>query len=199
MKRPKKYNPIQGPDDEPLDVLLGKLKIEKWDYLLVGDGSGSTWDREIGWGCVLAERSTRTHSLWGGMASRGTVNFAEIMAYLQPLEFLATREIDRREKGGLYKAWNVHIVTDSEYCQKTGSNRGQIPKKNSGLWSIFDVYKRVGFCLHWHWIRRESCGMNRLSDGISKAFRLKAVNCVKAETVNGVPFSNEHAARINPF
>lgn len=198
MKHPKKHNPILGPDDEPLDVLLAKLRIATWDYLLVGDGSGSTWKREIGWSSVMAERATQERTVWGGMANRGTVNFAEIMAYLQPLEYLATREIDRREKGGLYKAYNVHIVTDSEYCQKTGSARGQTPKKNSGLWSIFDVFKRVGFCLHWHWIRRESCGLNRLTDALSKGFRLKAVNCVAAGTVSGVPLTDEHAALINP-
>lgn len=119
---------------------------------------------------MSVERETGERLLWAGGSNRGTVNFAEAMAYLTPLEHFAARELDRRENGGETRAYNVHIVTDSEYCRNTG-RAGVGVGKNAGVWAAFTAFLRRGFVLHWHWMGRGGCDLNIYCDAVSKMVR----------------------------
>lgn len=159
---------------EPLDALLQKLKIDNWDLLLVGDGSGSTWDRECGWGCVSIEKSTLERRVWHGALSHGTVNVAEAMAYLQPLCWYVDRELKVRKHGGKIGVRHVHIVTDSGYLQSSGDKpaRDLLSSNNGPIWNVFRQFSSHGILLHWHWVRRETVELNEFADHLSKAARL---------------------------
>jgi|TARA_R110000824_G_scaffold6133_3_gene28189 ribonuclease HI len=160
-------------ETESLEALLERLNIEKWDLLLVGDGSGSNWNFECGWGCVSIHRDTLARKAWYGAMNSGTVNFAEIMAYIQPLTWYTSREQQLRKKGLGSKFRNVHIVTDSRYVQSTGDRPGKGPSlKNSALWQMFKSFPAHGILLHWHWIRRDTVELNQFSDRLSKDARL---------------------------
>lgn len=159
-------------EEETLEQMLKKAGIGRWDLLIVGDGSGSTADKESGWGSISVSRRSGKRILWAGCANRGTVNFAEIMAYLQPLTNFANEVDDDRRAGSSMQTIHVHIITDSEYVKKTGGTKGRKIAKNAGLWSCFDVFARMGFVIHWHWARRESSAMNRTADAVSKISRL---------------------------
>ncbi len=137
----------------------------------MGDGSGSNWTRESGWCSVSIERATHERRLWYGCMNSGTVNFAEMMAYLQPLNWYASVELNRRHKRGGVKFRNVHIITDSKYCNDQGSKKDMFPKKNAGLWKIFNDFQRHGILLHWHWIPRDTVELNAFADKISKEAR----------------------------
>lgn len=164
-------------DSEGLQQLLARLNIHDWDYLIVGDGSGSTWDREVGWASVLIERETMERSVWWGTMNRATVNIAEMMAYLQPLGWLVAQEENRRTKeknrgkACPTRAYKVHIITDSDYCRSTGKSVSRSGTKNAALWGVFDVFARSGFILNWHWLPREDCTLNRYCDAASKMVR----------------------------
>lgn len=162
-----------GDGQETLEGLLDRLGIgDDWDFLIVGDGSGSNWNREAGWAAVSVERVTMERLVWYGAMNRGTVNFAEVMAYLQPLNWLAAREADRRGKGRQRsRACRVHIVTDSEYASNTGGSANRMVAKNGALWAAFDVFARQGFVLNWHWVRRDDCALNTYCDELSKLAR----------------------------
>ena len=122
---------------------------------------------------VSIERITGERLVWNGCTNRGTVNFAEMMAYLQPLNWLAAREEDKRHKGRVRRQTHrVHIITDSDYCRQTGNSADRMSAKNGALWAVFDVFTEMGFILNWHWIPRESCGLNRYCDHLSKVARL---------------------------
>lgn len=186
-------------DEETLEALLARLKIKDWDIILIGDGSGSNWSKEAGWASVSIEKLTMERLVHAGMVSRGTVNFAEMMAYLQPLEWLASREADRRKKKTVQtRAYHVHIMTDSEYCRSTGTGAGRMMQKNAGLWAVFDVFARHGFVLHWHWIPRESCDLNRYCDKLSKMARklVKKYNLQDRMTEDGAETRTVY--EINP-
>lgn len=86
------------PASETLEALLERLGIDNYDLLLVGDGSGSGWKLECGWGCVSIERSTLERRAWYGAMSAGTVNFAEMMAYLQPLCWYVSRDAEQSSR-----------------------------------------------------------------------------------------------------
>lgn len=210
-KRPKEAKPRQAkrlakrkankPEvdeilNEPLQDVLDRLGIRNWDYLLVGDGSGSQWERGAGWGCVLIERQTGERHIFTGAVNYGTVNFAEMMAYLQPLEWLACREVNKRNKSQIgVRALRIHILTDSEYCRNTGNSKGRMMAKNAGFWSVFDVFARHGFVLTWHWIRRMSVGLNRYSDDLSRVARITFQDYNPVERVS----KSDTVSEINPI
>jgi len=160
-------------EQKPLEDLLKDHGVKNWDFLIVGDGSGSNWNREAGWGAVSIEKITMERLVWTGTMNKGTVNFAEMMAYQQPLSWLAAREEDRRAKRAVkYRAYQVHIFTDSDYCRQTGNSKNRLVAKNGALWAAFDSYVRQGFVLNWHWIPRGSVALNSYCDRLSKLARL---------------------------
>lgn len=157
-------------EQEALSQLLKRFRIDPWDLLLIGDGSGSNWDYQCGWGCVSIERVTLERRVWYGAMSHGTVNFAEMMAYLQPLNWYASQR-EQSHEGGSLAIKHVHIITDSEYCRQQGESQNLSPKRNGALWRMFEDYVRRGIILHWHWTPREEVGLNRYADELSKQAR----------------------------
>jgi ribonuclease HI len=192
-----------GPDErEALEDVLARLGIAEdgWDVVLLGDGSGSNWNREAGWASVSVERVTMERLVWHGAMNKGTVNFAEMMAYLQPLNWLASREEDRRKRGGRHRAYRVHVITDSDYCRATGSSANRVLAKNGPLWAVFDVFARQGFVLTWHWIPRDGCGLNGYCDRLSKLARLltKKYNLQETMEARGGDGPTRTVYDINP-
>lgn len=172
MKSRKKSAGKSADPAEPLEDLLERLGIERWDYLIVGDGSGSNWGRAAGWASVSVERLTMERLVWTGAMNLATVNFAEIMAYVQPLSYLVSREIERRGKNRVrLVAHKVHIVTDSQYVANTINGKDRTMAKNAALWASLDVFSRLGFTLTGHWLGRDGCGLNNYSDKLSKMYR----------------------------
>jgi ribonuclease HI len=159
--------------EETLEELLVRLEVKDWDLLLIGDGSGSNWNFECGWGCVSIENATFARRAWHGAMSAGTVNFADMMAYLQPLCWYVNREMLRRKQVDYpVKVRHIHIVTDSQYVKTKGSSRDLLTGKNGALWQVFKQFGAQGMLIHWHWIRRETVELNKFADQLSKAARL---------------------------
>jgi len=157
---------------ETLDALLKRLQIEQWDLLLIGDGSGSNWNFECGWGCISIEQDTMKRRCWHGAMNLGTVNLAEMLAYLQPLSWYLQQERRRQEKGAPIQPRHIHILTDSQYVQLRGKDRTFRPQKSNPLWQVFRQFGAFGMVLHWHWIPRETVDLNTFADKLSKAARL---------------------------
>lgn len=196
MKRKKKKGRVDraAVDRETLGDLLERFGIDEWDFLIVGDGSGSGWDRACGWAAVSVERETMERLDWDGAMNRGTVNTAEIMAYFQPLSWIVNRELDRRRgRSGRRRAYRIHIITDSQYCRDTGEADGKAPLKNSLFWSAFDSLARQGFCLYWHFARRDTVALNRYADRRSKVARIRYSQYNSPEQAGG-----ESAYEVNP-
>lgn len=157
-----------------LEQFLESQKINNWDFIIMGDGSGSNWNREAGWASVSIEKMTMERLVWWGGLNRGTVNVAEIMAPATPLMWFLAREKERREKHKTrYRGYQVHIFTDSEYCKTMGSARYRSDGiKNGILWRIVDEVQANGFMLHWHWLPRNKVALHAYCDQLSKLARL---------------------------
>lgn len=163
---------IKGPEKVKLNDALKLLNIKDWDVIIVGDGSGSHWKLGVGWASVTIEKDTGNKTVCYGLSNYGTIGFAEMMAYIQPLDWLSGREADRRKKENApVRAYHVHILTDSDYCRQAGNSVDRLLMKNAGLWGVFDVYNRHGFILHWHHVKRSALSLNRLCDALSKTAR----------------------------
>ena len=155
-------------DCESLEDLLRNLKIQptEWDVLIVGDGSGTTWERECGWGSVLIDKhSFMRIPFWGGF-NLGTVNVAEMMAYLHPILWLI-----KNRKHWLLTTLKIHIVTDSQYVAN-GINSVQVGSENQTLWQALLSAKRHGIRLTGHWIPRDTLDLNQLAHNLANQSRL---------------------------
>lgn len=159
---------------ETAQGLLARLGIRDWDCLLIGDGSGSMWGNPVGWACVALERTAFARRLFYGAMNDGTVNVAELMAYLAPLNWY-TGMVNKAEgkAGNRGRAvYHVHVVTDSEYVVKLMSEGGDQPTANVMFWAAFSLLRRQGFQLNWHFLPRDDVALNRFADALSKAARI---------------------------
>jgi|GEM_PF-6455429 len=174
-KRPEDQEMFHPTPENPSMVfedLVESLEIEDWDIVIIGDGSGSNWKYGCGWASVSVERDTFKQRFWCGCLNYGTVNIAEMMAYLQPLNAFAAIEDQRRKEKKSPRFRQVHIITDSEYCQIQGESGNLSPRKNGAFWRMFEDFQRRGLVLNWHWVERDKIDLNRYVDAASKAARL---------------------------
>jgi hypothetical protein len=166
---------------QTLEDLLTRFKIEQWDILLVGDGSGSYKLRPCGWGCVSLERASLERKLWYGACNAGTVNIAEMLAYLAPLTYFASQ----RAADNVYELARVHIITDSAYleqmCPGSQQRRGNA---NQGLLQVFRQFDQSGLELHWHWAERDTVELNAVADVLSKVSRISLQDSDVPQVVN---------------
>jgi hypothetical protein len=54
----KEQKALQKVENKQLEDLLEEIGIDQWDFILIGDGSGSSFDHECGWGSVAIDRIT---------------------------------------------------------------------------------------------------------------------------------------------
>jgi hypothetical protein len=164
---------LSGKENEKLESLCERLGIDDWDFLIVGDGSGSSLVSECSWASISIERANMERLVWWGYANRGGVNYAEMQAYGQPLNWILNRELERRSKRGVrVKSYKVHVITDSTYVQGGGESGKDRPVKNSLLWEMLALGARHGVIVDYHWQRRTDVALNSLADWISKLVRL---------------------------
>lgn len=163
--------PTEG---QALEPLLAELHIvpDNRTVILVGDGSGSGWDTAGAWATVSIEWQTRERLVWYGYANRASVNFAEAMAYLQPLCWLINREIDRKEGGDDRRELRIHVITDSQYVADSINKRiGRTNGKNSPLWAAFNAIEQKRIFVRGHWAEREKADLNKYADHLSRFVR----------------------------
>jgi len=171
------WNPTLG--KQKLSALLEKLAIEKADYVLVGDGSGSQRHLPSGWYCTLIDIANRERLQFFGSINRCSINFAELMAYFAPLAEILSRVLEeRKNNGGKIEFRHVHIVTDSEYVQRA-SERKSARTANMMIWDAIEMMKRQGLLVHWHWLKRETSELNSLADVCSKMARASNIRLGK--------------------
>ena len=174
------------PKTARLDILLQELDIKAWDALLIGDGSGSGWDIGIGWSCVVIDRYTKTRKLIHGGGSTGTVNIAELMAYVHAMLWYSTHIGRELRKQYPRKLLNIHVITDSRVIVNQGkkvSERNMEGLANRALWASINDIARQGYTFHWHWIERLTNELNWAADQMAGSARKAVKNCMLTEDV----------------
>lgn len=161
-----------------LSRLLAEHRVKEWDYVVVGDGSGSVRGRSCGWGVMIFRHDLVRHAidldkptiLSGGL-SDGTNNVAELMAYVTAMTLLADDERHRFDKYRQHRIAQVHIFTDSDYCVKCGPSTRTAGLNHAAMWAGLDAVARCGLILHWHHVPRDTDRFNRNCDALSKNAR----------------------------
>lgn len=176
---------------ETLEDLLRLLKISPngWDYLVVSDGSGVGWDMGCGWASTLVSREPQQRLPFNGGMHPGTVSLGEIMGFMQPLMYLASKSSD----GPQFQ--RIHVVSDSQYVVQIG-NALRTPKSHAPLWRQLASFRALGMQLQFHWIPRDSVPLNKIADLVAGVSR-KAVSGVDAVPLLA-KLSAENLDELNP-
>lgn len=167
IKRPKKP---ADPAQYTLQDLIRQFDIgSNWDAIIVGDGSGTTWEKQMGWGSVLIMKTAQDRIPFYGGMSHGTNNMAEILAVLHPLMYL-TQHIRAKKSG-----FHVHILSDSSYVVRgleiTNPATASELKSNRELWMAIHFAIRQGLIIHPHHVHRDTIELNKLGHDLANIAR----------------------------
>lgn len=160
-------------------MALLKISSTDWDYLIVGDGSGTTWQHAFGWGSTLIAKTDLSRQLFYGSMSCGTNNMAELLAALHPLMFLSNNTNWEDKPHGL----KVHVVTDSQYVAQGLAKDNPIWVStldvNRELWMAIHMTRRRGLELKGHHIPRDTIDLNKLGHDLANLSRKTQIGLLK--------------------
>lgn len=140
--------------------LIGELGLsaENFDYVLLGDGSGTVVGAPCAWHVFVIELKDgveRETKVYGGGLTSGTNNVAELMPYIMALWQI--------NPAGLQRQVRVLIVSDSEVTVRCGG--GQYERRaNAGLWASISWFESNGCHLTWKHVPRNSNPYNKSCD-----------------------------------
>ncbi len=155
-----------------------------WDVLIVGDGSGTTWNNSCGWASVLIDKKLRLRKELHGAMNFGTSYLAELMPYVQALSWY----VEGPGRNLLHEklmispaaAVKIHIITDSETVAKQGQGRAN-RRCGHYYWQMFEAIQESGFEIGWHHLGRTKLSLNCLCDYLAGTCR-KSIDVVTAVT-----------------
>lgn len=172
MRRSRKkpsYDPLTTASLGGVLTELG-VREQDWDFVIVGDGSGSDQTRACGWSAVLVDRTGRIkRKVLCGAFSAGSVVLAELMPTVQVLLWLEEQH-GTALRARLKRPPYVHVITDSQVVAKQGSR--QVDRKaHAALWQLLDTLSDNRYTLVWHWMERDRTGLSILTDHLSRLSR----------------------------
>src|SRR5688500_8729707 len=103
-------------DRAQLRQLDRELGLGDHDLLLVGDGSGTVYQRPAGWACVAYDRLLKKAVVHAGGATTGTTNYAELFPYVHALWYH-----HQDHQGEPLRGYRVAVVSDSEVTVRCGN------------------------------------------------------------------------------
>lgn len=117
---------------------------------------------------MVDSRQQLREFFYGG-ASRGSVNFAESLPYIQALTWYDS-QYGRQllQQLGMLR---VHVLTDSQVVAQWGNRAtspdGEIPRKQLMLYAALRELRRVGYHCRFHWAPRMTADANWAADLIA--------------------------------
>lgn len=166
--------PQSPPDAAGLEVLASDLCLPDFDLLLVGDGSGTSYDRPAGWACLAYDRRKAKVTVHAGGATCGTNNFAELAPYVQALWH------HHQDHGQAPRApVRVQVVSDSELTVRCGNGR-YARRANGCLWAAVSWFEENGYRLAWRHVPRNSNPWNALADRVAGEMRTSLLGKLSA-------------------
>ena len=143
--------------------ISNELSLASYDLLLIGDGSGTLFNKPCGWCCFLYDFVKDTLTQIAGGATIGTNNYSELVPYINALWY-------DLYQGPKTFPRNVEIVSDSELTVRAG-NREYSRSYAEILWASIDKAEALGYNLHWNHIHRNTNEISTECDRIAKELR----------------------------
>ena len=150
-----------------LEDFLKEFQIpEDWDILLIGDGSGSTYQAGIGWAGIMLDRASGRFITIAGAQTNGTVTIAEIYPYWQLLRY-HRYQMHKKSRDKPYKVF--------AFCDNKGvvscANDEEDPSTNLDYWVAFKLIKTPFYQTQFTHLPRDSNYLHNLVDQISVSAR----------------------------
>lgn len=173
-----------------LPAVLDHFQIVDWDVLLVGDGSGYSWNIGCGWAGALIDRQTMSRKLlWGGW-SAGTIMIAELMPYIHALAWYESAIAKARRAHLRRGVLKVHVICDNKTIVDQGNHLVD-RRKMLPWWSCWAAYLRNGYTARFHQVPGHEAGaqvgLNVLCDHVSRCARLLVQTPTLADMVPDLP------------
>lgn len=158
-------------DAETMKAVADRLGLENFDLLLIGDGSGTVWNKPCGWCCHAWVAGSPKVTEHRGGTSGGTNNFAELMPYVHALWSFHTQAFAGTNGWvpGLARI-RVKIVSDSEVTVRCG-NRIYARRANGCLWAAIEWFEANGYDFYWTHVPRNSNPANERADKVAGEVR----------------------------
>ena len=162
-----------------LTELLTHLKINTWDTLIIGDGSGTGWKQGAGWASVLIDKYSAARKLFYGAMNTGTITLGELYPYLHAMTWYTDKQGParrrKRELQAVGRQMQIHMVTDSQVVATSG-NRPESRKSHKAIWAAFDMYRQNGYAITFHYVERDRINLNVLVDEVARQSRLDVLD-----------------------
>jgi ribonuclease HI len=133
---------------EEVTALCQIHQVTEWDYMIVSDGSGTSWSDSGGWCAFLYDRRRKTVKRFTGGFSNATCHAAEYMPLIQVLLYLEANTEDFTGRKPV-----VVLMTDRKTLPETFGNAYNDPK--NGLQSLVNYFTKK-FDLRPVWLPGES-------------------------------------------
>jgi len=173
----EKECPQKNPDTS-LSRLLADYGINRWDLILIGDGSGSGAMAPCGWAVTIIDRLTGVRRMLAGAQNMGSITVGELMPYVMAMDHFDTvmKTTQHRKDLALPFAMDVHIFTDSSCTALAGT--GQYARtKHGGLWTVIAFFRARGYNFTWHWFKRDNpFQLHKLMDEMASELRERVLN-----------------------
>lgn len=182
----KEINKSSAVEADSVEKLLEQYGItpQKWDYIIIGDGSGTVWQQALGWGSFLIDKQAKSVEPFSGAMSNGTNNVAELMQVLHPLMFLANNVNFENKPEGIV----VHVISDSEYVVNGLKQTNPIwvsqLKLNRELWMAIHMTRRKGIEIVGHHMPRDTQAFNRMAHDLANAARKRHIGVLTDVDLN---------------
>lgn len=152
--------------------VLTALRIDQWDLLLLGDGSGLNHTIGAGWGCLLIQREYNARQMFYGACNVGTNTMSELMPYLHAFLWYHPEHGRRLLHDRCGQTIKVHIVTDNKAIA-IASTKDRLTKNKSHreLWAVLETLKHRGYDITFHWVPRNQIDTHIFVDELSRQSR----------------------------
>lgn len=149
-----------------LQKIAKEVGVGEFDLLLIGDGSGMTYDSPGGYFSWVYNKKTGEVSRVCGANSNSSNNFCELFPYIHALIVYDNSSEHSRFFSPRKQKLRVAVVSDSELtvkCAKKEYGR----KANLPLWAAIDWFEENGFELKWFHTRRNTNPASSHADKIA--------------------------------
>jgi hypothetical protein len=149
--------------NDEVTTLCQLHQVTEWDYMIVSDGSGTTWEESGGWCAYLYDRRRKQVKHFTGGFSAATCHVAEYMPLIQVLLYLEAHTPDFTGRKPV-----VVLMTDRKTLPETFGNVYDSPK--NGLQSLVNYFTQQ-FDLRPIWLPGESVAVHSLCHGTANEVR----------------------------
>jgi ribonuclease HI len=156
------------------------LHEEAWDGIIIGDGSGTTWQNAAGWSSLLLEKDELRPQLFAGTYTGATNIVAEIMAIKQPMLYIHSNRKLTKNHG-----YRIIVLSDCQHVVNT-INELTIAKvlqmkSNRPLWFGIADMLRTGLSVKACHMPRNSLPAAQFAHDMANVMRKLSVTELKSD------------------